>query len=455
MGSRKLQRPTEMPHTESTMLHDRWMSYPGRGLVGLAAAVLALGACEVTNPGPVADAVLDEPQSFEGLVTGMGRDLAEALNWIAYTGAAVSREVHPSGSTGSFGITVQQQLGRLEVDQTDTHWDNAQLARWTSDDGVRRLLAAETTPDPELLAQAQLWAGYANRLLGENMCEAVIDGGAPEPGTVYLQRAEAHFTSAMGTAASGSDIALAAQAGRASVRVHLGDWTGAVADAGAIADGFVYQVPYFAGFGDEQLNRIYFATAGEPYRAHTAWNTVYGDETEAGPPGSYFAFEPNDPRVPWLKQPGEVGDAAIDCCGKVSWWPETKYDAEDSPIALSSSEEMRLIEAEDFLRNSDITNAMAKITALRTAAGVADWPVPADLTEAWTRLKRERGIELWLEGRRLGDLGRWDADGAPGALDPLEDVGAAAAPHGPSHLATRDFCFPIPDSEEQTNPNIP
>jgi hypothetical protein len=66
-------------------------------------------------------------------------------------------------------------------------------------------------------------------------------------------------------------------------------------------------------------------------------------------------------------------------------------------------------------------------------------------------LKRERGIELWLEARRLGDMRRWKAAGAaaPGALDPLESVGPAT-----SHLTSQDLCFPISRSERQTNPHL-
>jgi starch-binding outer membrane protein, SusD/RagB family len=70
------------------------------------------------------------------------------------------------------------------------------------------------------------------------------------------------------------------------------------------------------------------------------------------------------------------------------------------------------------------------------------------LDEGWRLLKRERGIELWLEARRLGDLRRWKASNTPGALDPLESVGAG------SHLARQDLCFPIARSERETNPNF-
>jgi hypothetical protein len=108
---------------------------------------------------------------------------------------------------------------------------------------------------------------------------------------------------------------------------------------------------------------------------------------------------------------------------------------------------MRLIEAEALLRNSDLAGAMTLINAVRTNA--ATTPVTATtLEEGWRLLKRERGIELWLEARRLGDLRRWKANNTPGALDPLEEVGAA------SHLAKQDLCFPIGRSERETNPNL-
>ena len=43
----------------------------------------------------------------------------------------------------------------------------------------------------------------------------------------------------------------------------------------------------------------------------------------------------------------------------------------------------------------------------------------------------------------------WDQEGTPGALYPLEVPGDA------SHLTAQDLCFPIPDTERDTNPNVP
>lgn len=418
-----------------------------RSLLLAAAALLPLlAACntDVTNPGRVEDEFLDDPAAHAALVAGMGRSVAQALNWISYTSAAVTREVHPSGSTGSFGITNRWQQGELAPNDSDldTHWEQAQRARWLAETGSARIEKNENAPR-ELLAQAYLWAGYANRLLGENMCEAVFDGSAPEPGSAYFTRAEQHFTRAneLAAAAGASGIATAALAGRASARIFLGKWTEAVADAAQVPADFVFEMPYYNVGEDAQRNRIAYASLNTPYRAHTVWNTVYE---------AYFT-QTGDPRVAW-EDTGLVGDAAIECCGRVPFYRQLKHSASDSPIRLSSGREMDLIEAEAALRNGDWQNAVAIINALRAAVPAPEVSA-ANETEAWALLKRERGIELWLEGRRLGDLRRWSESGTPGALDPLETPSGSVADG--SHLVRQDLCFPIPPTEQDTNPNVP
>src|SRR5690606_28078894 len=121
-----------------------------------------------------------------------------------------------------------------------------------------------------LAAEALVHAGYANRLLGENFCEAVFDGGPVLPGRAHFERAEAHLTEAMEVADAAADerLALAARVGRASVRVHLGDWTGAELDATDIPADFVHQAR-FTNSELEQYNNIYWSNANSPFRTHS------------------------------------------------------------------------------------------------------------------------------------------------------------------------------------------
>lgn len=394
----------------------------------------ALSACQldVTNPGPVQAANLQDAKAIPGVVNGAGRDLAEALNWVAYTGAAVAREIFPAGSTGSFGITPRQQNGILADDDGNDWWNQAQRARWTAEaaiDRVKTVLGATASTNAQL-AQALVWAGFANRLLGENFCDGIINSGPLQPSSVYLERAEANFTEAItvANAANNTNLATAALAGRASVRLDRNNLTGAVADAAGVANTFAYKMPYYTTDLD-QYNRIYWATANQPYRAHTVWNTFYEN----------YRKTTKDPRVPFDSSLTVlVGDAAVGNLGRVRWYFETKYNGQTSPINLVTGWEMRLIEAEAKLVGNDVTGAMALVNGHRVALGLAPWTA-ADATEAWTALKRERGIELWLEARRLGDFRRWTALNRPGTSD---------------DMAGRNLCFATPLSEKETNPNL-
>lgn len=396
--------------------------------------VALLSACQldVTNPGPIQADALGDAKAIPSVVNGAGRDLAEALNWVAYTGAAVAREIFPAGSTGSFGITPRQQAGKLTDDDGNDWWNQAQRARWTAESAVERaktVLGASANTSAQL-AQALVWAGFANRLLGENFCDGVINGGPLEPFTIYLERAEANFTEAItvATAANNANLVTAATAGRASVRLHRNNLAGAATDAATVANTFVYRMPYFTTDLD-QYNRIYWASANQPYRAHTVWNTFY----EA------YRKTTGDPRVPFDSSLTVlVGDAAVGDLGRVRWYFQTKYNAQTSPINLATGWEMRLIEAEAKLVGGDVPGAMTSLNAHRVSLGLTPWTA-ADAAEAWTALKRERGIELWLEGRRLGDFRRWAALSRPGTSE---------------DMTGRDLCFATPLSEKETNPNF-
>ena len=401
-------------------------------LTSLGLAVLVAGCqLDVTNPGPIQAEALEDTKALTAVVNGAGRDLAEALNWVAYTGGAVAREIFPAGSTGSFGITPRQQNGILADDDGNDWWNQSQRARWTAEDAVERVKRVLPTANTSVnLAQALIWAGFANRLLGENFCDGVINSGPKEAYTVYLERAEANFTEAItvATAANNTNLATAALAARASVKLDRNNLTGAATDAAGIANTFTYRMPYYTTDLD-QYNRIFWASANQPYRAHTVWNTYYDN----------YRKTTRDPRVPFDSSLTVlVGDAAVGNLGRVRWYFQTKFSGQTSAINLVTGWEMRLIEAEAKLVAGDVAGAMTLVNAHRGALSLAPWTA-ANATEAWTALKRERGIELWLEGRRLGDFRRWAALNRPGTSD---------------DMTGRDLCFATPLSEKETNPNF-
>src|SRR5690606_18366131 len=144
----------------------------------LAAAVLGVvfgAGCEVDNPGPVADEYMTLPASQQGFVNGSMERLMRALGQLAYTNALVAREIFPGGQTGSYGHSIINQAGHHSWSSAP-QYGMAQQARWVGEEAVRQFREQDDVA-PEMMAQALIWAGYANRVLGENWCEAVIDGG--------------------------------------------------------------------------------------------------------------------------------------------------------------------------------------------------------------------------------------------------------------------------------------
>lgn len=422
--------------------------------------VIAAAACsfEVTNPGPTDDAFLDKTEAHQAIANGAARYLFDALNEVSYTTSAVTRELFPAGSTSSFGISNRQQAGILEYDDEHINdgWNSGQRSRYIGESGYARMEDILKTDEEakkkypngvngyKPAVEAALYAAYANRLLGENWCESVFDGESIVTRTDQLKRAETWFTKAIDGAGSTASLATqktAAYAGRAAVRVQLGDWTGALADAAQVSTTFTYYARYEETQQD-QYNRIYFAGAGQPYKAVTTWGTKYE---------AYYTAT-KDPRVPWVDRK-TTGDAAVLLVGnvRVPFYEQQKFPVRGSDIMLSSGREMRLIEAEKMLKDNNITGAFAILNARRAALSPAQPALnPANITEAWTMFKSERGIELWLEGRRLADLYRWKATSTPGALDALEAPGNAK-----SYLrADQSLAYPISKNEREANKNI-
>jgi len=127
---------------------------------------------------------------------------------------------------------------------------------------------------------------------------------------------------------------------------------------------------------------------------------------------------------------------------------------------------MKLVQAEAILQGAgsgDFNHALDLINEVHTR-NISDNdsnPLPAltaaSATEAWTELKRERRIELWLEGRSAADERRWDDLSTPGTLDIPDWENPANPGYTPLFVDNpRDkLCFDIPESERDRNPNVP
>jgi hypothetical protein len=291
-------------------------------------------------------------------------------------------------------------------------------------------------------------------MAGEHVCSTVIDGGPELPFTVHFARAESAFTEALSIAQyqKNTNLTQAAYAGRASVRTWRGNWTGAAEDAAQVPSTYVYSTP-FNTVDQTQSNSLAIATVDVTRRNFTLWNTFYGD--------NYDQFK--DPRTPYRKNPDiaqrnglgtvpDLGDGK-GIYGAVPYWQQRKYITDASalsnaPIRLSTGREMMLITAEAKLRSGDFQGALTIINQIRSTVGVA-LRTATTSDQTWTWLKLEKLIELWLEGRALGERRRWLGDGADKAAP-----GDLPANLRMDDRTGKDRCFPISLNEYNTNPNL-
>ena len=400
-----------------------------RALLTILAMALAAGACDVVNPGQILDADLDDPNAFRVLVNGMAGEFADALDDINWNNSVLTGDL---SGTSAYLSRIRHWEGNPQPEDAG-EYDSVHATPWVIENGIERMqrVLGEEFFSSELAAEAHMWGGYAYRLLGETMCQAVIEGGEPQPREVYFEAAEDHFTQAIqiAAAAGAETIETAATGGRASVRLNLGDWDGAVADAEQVPEDFGFYVLYHTTGGgntiwDESQSRVNLNVK----------HTWFED---------YFA-ETGDPRTPWF-----IHDRVVTAAdGATPQLMQDKYSSEAADVALTTGAEMRLIEAEALIQAGQWEEGLQIINELRAEVGVDPWTA-ANQAEAFEALKKERAIELWLEARRGGDLYRWGGD--PTA-DPLLVEMSENAPN--VLLEERAICHPFSEIMIATNPNL-
>lgn len=397
------------------------------GWLAISAAVVLTTACgdllDVTNPGPIADDDLNSPNAMTALVVGMSADLSVGLSTTTIWGSVWSDDLLHSGTLGAPTIFARGVIGPIDV---NPWWGEMHRARWVAEHGIDRMKTVLATgfETSALAPRAYLIAGFANRILGENVCEAVFDGGPAQPFEEHFRRAEGHFTEALrlATAQNATALSNAARAGRAQVRAALGNWTAAVEDATVVPIAFRHDAVY-------SLNTSRESNGWAPVTLTRGEYTVYGTR--------WYEVS-GDPRIPWVRVTTASGAQANAANGRTPWVRQQKYLTNAAAIALARGTEMVLLRAEAALRAGDVPAAMTLVNQVRTHHSLTPLSA-ATVAEAWAHLQDERGKTLWLEGRRFWDLRRWQLE------------------QGPAHngfLTDRDDCVPISENERLSNPNL-
>jgi len=397
------------------------LGHAARAALGMAIALVAT-ACnnmlDVENEQDILDTNLDTPDAIAPMMVGVAGDFALAYSDVAVIGGLFGGELIHTGSFPTWR-EVETGFGKRPSGTGNQLYNEISRAIWVSDTGAVRIAKQVTNPDasPEV-AEVLIYGAFAHLLMADHFCQGTIKGGpAISPDSLY-KRAEAIFTRALAiaTAANKPDLKNRAIAGRARARLMLKNYAGARDDAKLIPAGF-------------KFNAIYSANSTrENNTVATQTTTLIRREAGVNPRFYNDALYKADPRTPFR----DKGDTAKGPDPTRKFVEQLKYPVRESPIAVASTNEARLIEAEAEARLGNLTRAVALINEVRAASSLT--PVsPATQTAVLNQLYYERSAELWLQGQSLSDLRRFN--------NPF--------------LATRlDQCFEIGQLEWDNNPNL-
>lgn len=372
-----------------------------RSAVAFTLLTLSLSACDfdVVNPGVISEDALNSPDAIGMVTNGFIGDVEEAFSDLALHSALAADELSFSGTRSWL---TNAGKGDLRPEDGSYVYHDLATAVWTTVTGTERI--SELGASSGEIALGNLWIGFIHRIMGENYCAYVFDGGEMMDGAEWFNKALAAFQAA---SSAPGDVGMAAKAGQAQVLVALGRYQEAATIAAQIPDDFLW----VANYTDLDTSNLWEETQNQTQA--TVWQTPIADLGETG-----------DPRTPWE-------DEERNGAGGQPFYRQDKYKLRGDDHPLAKGWEMRLIEAEALLRNGQWQGALDKINYVRDAFGMDD-AVATSEAETWDALSHERLVTLWLEGRRLFDLHRFD--------DPF--------------LNGRDYCFPFADSEINSNPNL-
>ncbi|HSJ25902.1 MAG TPA: RagB/SusD family nutrient uptake outer membrane protein [Longimicrobiales bacterium] len=434
-------------------------------IITTAAVVLVAAGCDlgVTNPAQIEAGDLQTPAAVPAIVNGARGSfgLWTTINGGGgvYTASAMlADELTHAGSWVPLREISDGVPGNASP-ENQSHWNMSQ-ARWQAEDAAEK--AANLVANPgtdQWVALANLYAGFSNRVMGELFCDAVINGGGLEPHTAFSARAVEYFTEAIQVAQAGghADLLSAAYAGRAQARMMLNQWDQAVADAGQVATSFVYSHIHSENSGNEHNGVHNWAYRGDNGFQTTVWGTPFADW---GLDTAGNVDSDGDPRATFTSEVrSSTGALIVGGDTRRPFWRADKYTARSSGIPLAKGTEMRLIEAEALLRGGNAPGALLKINEVRAHRSLTP-AVGVTADDVWALLVRERGLELWLEGRRLGDLRRW-ADHAPARPHASYAVPRGLTAGQPASADPRanvldasPLCLRVSTNEIFSNPNL-
>jgi len=397
------------------------------------------GLLDVSDPQRYTSDDLDN--ALEAVAAGVEGDLYAAMDQVVIYQGLLGDELQHTGTWAGYDDI---DHGRFIYSNHNAEAEYRQIlrTRWFAGNAqerfVRVLGEAEAASSP-LTVQVQTIEAAADMLLGMMFCEApAVASGPAVASAEILRQAEAGFTRAIQTAerAGTPSWALVNHAGRARVRLYLGDYAGAAADAGRIPNGWAKMAAFSANSGRQNNAVVSLITANN--------NRAAGVREKWWPTYHHASRSLLDP---WTQEPDPrkavFYDGSLGVDGVTPHYSQWKYRDLGADIPFLHADEMRLIEAEVAWRGGNLGEAQTIMNGLRSVVGLSPLPASADPDVVKQYLLNERLAELWMEGHRVVDLRR---------LGELRNVFAAMG--DPERPASRPAMFPMDDDEARDNPSI-
>ena len=404
----------------------------------LAVSTLLVGAAAcsdkflaVTNPNIIDASTVDPTSGAATLSASAQQNFAAAVGWLSmysgwFAGEANVSDTFPTRNEFGFRLVVPEN-GSLQNDL----WAPISLAAASS-----KIVLDLTLPTPTTninIARAATFRGFAILFMATDFCTGALSSG-PELTTAQMLDSAIFWLGKgidVGTANATTDgiaMANAARVGRARAKLQKGDKTGAATDAAATPAGFVYNLRYT----DDLTNRTRLA------------NRLYQFSFDRGSISVAPAFRvTNDPRLTY--NPADKGTAQPQDVVPGGWFQQTKFTGYASALRLASKLEADYIEAE---ASGNAPKMLTLINARRTANNQAVYAGATDNASVMTELYNQRGIEFYLEGRRLADYRR-----SPSSVSNITPAGAPYFKPGYANTGTQT-CYPLPRQERDNNPNM-
>jgi hypothetical protein len=355
-------------------------------------------------------------------------------------------------------------IGRQEVDQRTITIQNSFVtdasrllhrARLSGEQAIDLLKEFNPTAPGWQPAEMYFVQAYIENIAAEHFCNGlvfstVIDGeelyGSPMMVAEAFTRALAHADSGLalvtGTTNDDNRVRNALKVLRGRILLNLDRAADAAISVSGVPTNFTYTMLHSQTTNSNQvwlLNNL---------------NWRYSVGNSEGTNGINFATA-GDPRLPVCVG----GDATCRTNGVARTtrddltsplhvqlvWP-----IRESPVALTSGVEARLIEAEAALRAQNAAGALTTLNTLRlTVTGLVPLVDAGTADARVTQLFRERAIWLFGRGYRTGDMRRLIRQ----YNRPATSVFPVGTWHKGGNYGT-DVNFPIPQAE-QNNPNVP